>query len=741
MPGNQTNMARELRVILICDSDDQAQGLVKDLESTGFLVEVDHAVDTHSFRSEVAKSSGRDVVLLCLPNRLMPLEECVRETRRIAVAPPVICVGERNPEQLPEYLLLGAVDLIEAGATRHLKQVIERELATQVATHELEKIKHSYAELETRYQKLMNEFEAPLAYLHDGIHVFANLAYYRLFNLSMEDDIGTIPIMDLLPESEQPAVKAFLKAQKTECGSPPLEIHLQEDEPRRLKCSQVTFDGMSCVQVVFSPDKAPEDEGISRHLEHLVLFDVSSGLYSRTHFIHQIEKAAESVEVSEGVSAIHRAVVLISIENYSELAARMGLSEADSLYADVGRGIKSLISIDDLLCRYDQSTFGLLINSTDVDSLHAFISRLVGTLNEQEFYAGENQANCRLAAGSAPLGDGSAFEILTLAASNLQPSATISNQQDEIEATGQGSSRQPQPVDSPRAEALQHLDKLNHLEREIPPPYSATQHSSKDQISETRSSIDANWNAQLKSALTENRLMLNFMPIIPVDGDSRDRFSTSLSISTSHNGDIHEREFIRSARRTGFVLKLDQWIIENYEQQYQQQFPDSPNPELFIQLSSNTLFSQSKTNWLGQNISALNEGDTDIIIQFGMKSLLDNLQPAKTLIKTLEPLGFKFAINQSSEFADPFPAIGFVKPSYLILEENLSQQADSNNSSGESIRAITTRAHQENMKVIAMNVQNADQFFALKDCGIDYGQGTLFQPASTYKYKSSVMPG
>ncbi len=738
-------MARNLRVILICDSDDQVKNLSEDLQSTGFSLKVEHVTDAATLRSAIAKTSGQDVVLLCLPNRLIPLEECVRETQRVVLAPPVICIGERIAEQVPEYLLLGAADLVETGATRHLTQVIERELDAQISDCELEKFKTSYSELETRYHKLMNEFEQPLAYIHDGIHVFANLAYYRLFNLSLEDDINTIPMMDLLPESEQLAVKSLLKSQKNELDTQSLEIHLDEHDARQLKCSQVIFDGMSCIQVIFSQHEQIEEDEISKHLDHLVLFDVTSGLYSRTHFIHQIEKAAPNTDAEDSVTAIHQAVVLIAIENYTELAAQIGLSEVDSLYADVGRGIKSHISVDDLLCRYDQSTFGLLINSTDIDSLNAFISRLVDTLNEQEFYAENQKAKCKLIAGSATLNDSSAFEMLTLAANNLQPEPTKSSElgiENKIKNRTENKTEQKQrQATSTRTEALKHLDKLNRQEQAIPPPHALVKETKQRQISETRSSIDANWTAQLKSALSENRLRLNFRPIIPVDGDNRDRFSVSMSIATSHNGDIHEREFLRSAKRSGFILKLDQWIIENFQRQFQAQFPDTPKPELFIQLSSETLFTQSKTNWLGQNISALNASDSNIIIQFGMKSLLDNLQPAKLLIATLEPLGFKFAINQSSEFSDPFPAIQFVKPSYLILEEHLTQQADSNKKAGKSIGSITTRAHQENMKVIAMNVQNADQFFALKDLGIDYGQGDFFQPASTYKYKSSVMPG
>ena len=731
-------MAKYLRVILICDSDDQVKSLSEDLQSTGFSLKIEHVTDAATLRTAIAKlSSGQDVVLLCLPNRLIPLEECVHETQRVALAPPVICIGKRIAEQVPEYLLLGAADLVETGATRHLTQVIERELNAQISDCELEKIKTSYSELETRYHKLMNEFEQPLAYIHDGIHVFANLAYYRLFNLSLDDDINTIPMMDLLPESEQPAVKSLLKSQKNELDTQSLEIHLNEDDARQLKCSQVIFDGMSCIQVIFSQQVQVEEDEISKHLDHLVLFDVTSGLYSRTHFIHQIEKAANHTSVEDAVTAIHRAVVLISIENYSELAAQIGLSEVDSLYADVGRGIKSHISVDDLLCRYDQSTFGLLINSTDIDSLNAFISRLVDTLNEQEFYAEDQKARCKLIAGSATLSDGSAFEMLTFAANNLQPEPKTSSESNPEKKT----ELKQQQASSTRTDALKHLNKLNRQEQAIPPSQALVNETKQQQISETRSSIDANWTAQLKSALSENRLKVNFSPIIPVDGDNRNRFSISMSIATNHNGDIPEREFLRSAKRSGFILKLDQWIIENFQQQFQVQFPDTPEPELFIQLSSETLFTQSKTNWLGQNISTLNAGDTDVIVQFGMKSLLNNLQPAKLLIETLEPLGFKFAINQSSEFSDPFPAIQFVKPSYLILEEHLTQQADSNQASSESIGTITTKAHQENMKVIAMNVQNADQFFALKDLGIDYGQGDFFQPASTYKYKSSVMPG
>ena len=694
-------MAKRLRLILIGDPGDPDDGIPDALEAAGYSPHVHRPDSLDALREMVQRSHPPDLVLLRLPNAVAPVEEIAYEAAEKAI--PVICIGARDEGRRAEYLSLGAADFVDQADTDHLVQVIERELRRLTLSRESGKIKASYAELETRYHRLLNEFDSPLAYLHDGIHVFANAAYHRLFNLSEDDDLASIPVMDLLPEAGQPALKALLKAQKNNETPRSMALELADGEAWMLKGAPIVFDGLPCVQITLSrPGVEHHDESAS-HLDNLVIFDVASGLYSRTHFINQVEQSgAESHGVVEGV---RQAVILIFLDNFDEIATRSGLTVAEGVYAEVGRRIKSLLAVDELLCRYDQSTFGLLISCTDGDSLNALTGRLVDVLNGQDFQAAGTEVECRFRAGAALLGDCSAFEALTRAADAAK------SEEDRTTAT------------------------------RIETPLASSESTVEEEPLDVQASIDANWAAQIREALRKDRFRLRFHSLFPVNGDNRKRYRVSLLMTTVHNGDIDESSFLPSARRKGLASVLDRWLLENLLDEVRRRFPGKEVPRLFVQLSDESMFSNDSNGWILDYIQRTPALMGKLVIEFELRAVANHLHDARQIIDALRPLGCQFSIKQTPDFQDPFPALAFVRPRYLTLDPELTGSANDDDDTSATVATLAERAHASGMRVIAVRVKNVNQFFRLKDLGIDFAQGPFFNEEANYEYSSSVMPG
>ncbi len=695
-------MAKRLRVTLICGSDASGDELLQALGAAGYSPQASRPSDLEALRNLIRGSQPPDLVLLCLPNSVAPVEEIAWETTGQSI--PVICVGDRNDGKQAEYLALGAADFVDKDNTDHLLQVVERELNRLSIARESGKIRTSYAELETRYQRLLNEFDSPLAYLHDGIHVFANQAYCRLFDLSEAQDLGSIPVMDLLPESSQSALKTLLKTQRHNHSPQSIAVTLGNGENWMLKAAPIVFDGLPCVQITLTRPGAEHHAETTSHLDQLVVFDAASGLYSRTHFINQVEKAGNASPAA--IEGVRHAVILIFLENFDAIASRAGLAAADALYAETGRRIKALLAVDDLLCRYDQSTFGLLISCTDIDSLNALTERLVDTLNETTFNIDGVELQGRFHAGNALLGECSAYEALSRAA-EPKKAAEEETTATRIDAAG---------------------------------PASEADENSGEQF-DAQASIDANWAAQIREALKKDRFQLKFHALFPVNGDNRKRYRVSLLMTTVHNGNIEAQTFLPSARRKGLVEFLDRWLLENLLDQVQQQFPGKEIPRLFVQLSEESMFSSKLNAWILHYIEETPAFRGKLVIEFELRAVVNHLHEARRVIDALRPLGCQFSIKQTPDFQDPFPALAFVKPRYLTLDPDITSDAIDDEAASATVATLAQRAHASGMGVIAVNVENANQFFQLKDLGIDYAQGSFFNDEADYEYPSSVMPG
>ncbi len=705
-------MIKQLRVILICDQNDQAEEIDNILAVAGFSPEIDRIADAASLESRLSSPRPIDLVLLFLPNAFGPLDEILHQVQQTRLPPPVICIGETNPKRITDCLQLGAADHVDKDNPAHLVRVIEREMNNLAIRRESAKLKSSYAELETRYRQLVNDFEQPLAYVHDGIHMFANPAWFELFQLSPEDDLSGVPLMDLLPAEQHEQIRPLLKARDPSQPPDPLEVQL-DDETWQLKCVPVTFDGLPCVQVTLSRHQQTEDNEIARHLNHLMLFDIASGLFSRTHFIHQLERQAASSQAGEGGQ---QAVILVSLENFDDIASASRLSAADKVYAEAGREIKSLLSVDDLVCRYDQSTFGLLIRCTDLESLKTFTTRLVDALNAHQFSLDGQPVACHFAAGCALLTNSNAYEALSRAA----------------ECIHEGDRDESPEISKSSAEKV--------LETPEPDDVPAPETPATDPQASAIASIDANWAAQIREALKKNRFRLQFKTLFPVNGDNRKRYRVSLKMTTVHNGDIDEEIFLPSARRKGLTAALDQWLMDNLFRELEQQLPKVSKPKLFVQLSEDSLFNARHFHSILQRIQDAPAFQSQLVIEFTLQDLVDHLKAARTLIESLRPLGCEFSVKQSREFPDPFPALAFTRPRYLTLDPDLTGRIDDDPAASGSIQSLAQKAHEDDIRVIAVEVQNANQFFQLKDLGIDYAQGPFFHEDANYEYEASVIP-
>jgi GGDEF domain-containing protein len=230
----------------------------------------------------------------------------------------------------------------------------------------------------------LSKFEQPVAYLHDGIHVYANPAYIKLFDQSSLEELEGIPIMDLLQESEQGLFKTFLREHAHGHSEyETLKIKLivnNESIDATVECSNVFYDDEPCQQIVV---KSESDASlIAEQLSYLSIYDVSSGLYTHNHLIEQLEKVAASQVSADDPP---RALILLSLDNYNELASSLGMTETDLLYAKIGTNLKNHLSLDDLLCRYDSATFGLLTCGMEAPKLEALVRQLLNSINELLF--------------------------------------------------------------------------------------------------------------------------------------------------------------------------------------------------------------------------------------------------------------------------------------------------------------------------------------------------------------------
>ncbi|HEY5646092.1 MAG TPA: hypothetical protein VIS76_09135, partial [Pseudomonadales bacterium] len=116
-------------------------------------------------------------LLLC--NAALPeLEQYLPRLAGIAPRVPIIVINNDEPGLTPcEGMELGAADVVCGSESRHLVLAVKREIENVCQNLQLKQAKKALAEAERRCELLLSSSRASIAYVHEGMHIYANEHY------------------------------------------------------------------------------------------------------------------------------------------------------------------------------------------------------------------------------------------------------------------------------------------------------------------------------------------------------------------------------------------------------------------------------------------------------------------------------------------------------------------------------------------------------------------------------------
>src|SRR5690606_30933418 len=116
-----------------------------------------------------------------------------------------------KPELLVETMKLGAADVVPHAEKNHILLAIDRELRNLEERRRRRSLDLHLREAEKRCQLLLDSSMDAIAYVSDGMHIYANQTYLDMFGYEDVDDLMGIPLMDTVSDETQEDFKAFFK--------------------------------------------------------------------------------------------------------------------------------------------------------------------------------------------------------------------------------------------------------------------------------------------------------------------------------------------------------------------------------------------------------------------------------------------------------------------------------------------------------------------------------------------------
>ncbi|WP_043308456.1 EAL domain-containing protein [Pseudomonas sp. ML96] len=680
---------KTIRLLILEDSQNEAERLVSLFRNAGRATRV-HRITSSDNLAEALQQSW-DLLINAPSSEHLEPSEAISAIRRQAKDIPVIqLIADNDSDAVTEALMLGAQDALPQGEDERLILVANRELANLEERRARRSAEVALREAEKRCQLLLDSSVDAITYVHDGMHIYANRAYLKLFDYEDADELEGMPMIDLIASEDQGRFKDFLKNYASDEGNAELSCGgVRPDGKRfqaRMSFSPATYDGEPCIQAVIRAES--DNAELEEKLREISSQDLVTGLYNRTYFLELMDSAAQRA-VNEGQPS---SLAYIRIDRYSDAIGEVGLAGIDILLTDLANLLRGHFGDSAELARFGDDVFTVLLPGVTPQQLPEQLQPLLKKVEGHLFDVAGRTVQSTLSIGVAGL------------------SEQTSKAQDVID-------RAHRCADELEGNAIKVYNPADELA-----------------AAANRGSLVA----MIQQALENNSFRLLFQPIISLRGDSDEHYEVLLRLLSPQGEEVPAAEFLSAAKGAGLAEKLDRWVILNSVKLLSEHRSKGHSTRLFVHLSANSLQDQTLLPWLSVALKAARLPSDALVFQISETDAVTYLKQAKALSQGLAELHCKVALGQFGCALNPFNTLKHLNVDFVKVDGSFTQDL-SNADNQEALKTLLASLHAQAKLTIVPFVESASVLATLWQAGVNYIQGHYLQgPSQSMDYDFSA---
>jgi len=689
-----------IRLLIVDEGLYQAEVITSALRSSGMHVLAEHAEISEDME-EIIKQKPIDLVLFSLQLTDFTLQQaqqlirtCGRHLYIVGMA------SEVNEEMVTETMKLGAQDVICNSSLDHLALVVKRESDNIKIWRKTAKSEKELHESEKRCQSLLANSKDAIAYVHEGMHIFANNVYMELFGNTDFDELEGMPLMDMVHSDQQDELKQFLRdLSQNKNKSNSLELKLMQVSGETidgiLEFSRASFEGETCTQIVIrsQADTTELEQQISYMHQH----DLVSGLFNRQYFMEQLQQRMD--EAANGKSPSY--FLFISIDNFQGIRNTVGISGCDILINDIAKIIKQHSSENELVARFGAYSYSVLSSDKEKQNVEKNSSALLKQIEQHISETGQQSISCTCSIAI--------YSIDEISPDN--PNEIISRIErtlDKVQQNGGNDSLFYVPVSGEMSQQEEDGEIIK----------------------------------QIKYAISTDSITPLFQPIVSITGVTGERYELTKSIKTKEGNELSEEDFMPAAERSKMSKTLDRWSIITAIKQIAVAAKAERKVNIFIPLSLDGLQDATLTRWIAERIQSAKIPGEQLVFCINEVHAVNQLKAVKTLYKGLKQLHCQIVLDEFGTGLNPFQLVKHIQPDYLRINMAYIEGLAANTDNQDSIRELTIQAASMEISTILPGVSDPGMLSVIWSVGTDYVQGDFLQsPAKALNYDFSSMSG
>lgn len=683
------------RLLIINDNASEVERLLSMLRNSGHTMRSQHVPSIEGLEKLLGDQAW-DLLLAIDAAKSCDPKAALRSIKKLDKDIPAIFLTETDPDELPIALIdglkAGARDVVILDDDQHLLMVMARELGNLQERRERRTADRKLLASEKRCQQLLDSSRDAIAYVEDGMFLYANQSFAERFGYKEADDIISIPVIDIIAATDQDKYKNFMKTFK-----------FSEDDKQELALTGTRNDGSTfnidiavthavyenepCTQLLVAAQIGLDSAAVAAEIKKANNLDQLTGIYNRIYMNSALNQAVHDAAEKDKYSSLH----IISIDLYDEMRTSLGATARDSATKDLAEFIKTTLGGNGTLGRIADGEFAWLTSGTDEEQQIQQGKMLCKKVADHICQAGGKTTQVTISIGICPI-----TEKITNPDQVLDRAHTACEEVRDAGKNGSGN------------DARYFIAKLGDSNTE------------KD---------DALITEVIENTLRKDGFTLKYQPFISLQGDTTEHYEAMLHMAPDEDGKtIDTKEMFRIlGNNNDLGKKIDRWTTINAAKVLAAHHSAGHDTNLLVNISAATLRDESFPSWLKVALNTANIPAKSIMFQFSETDAANYLTHAKTFCDAMTDLNIRCSIKHFGCALDPFKTLAHLNVELVKIDGSFASDIQHKNEKPDSLRALIAQLNETRKTSIVPYVEQASLMATLWQSGAHFIQGNYIQ--------------
>ena len=680
---------------------DAKDELIKLLRQSWDIILMGNAYDlTFKNVKEILKDHDADIPIIAMlpegeityPSALTAIEQAQSQ---------LVADNDKTNVLLPLYTYWGAADAVVKNKVLRMAIRIRREHEHHQLCRELDRLKMVLNDAEQRANILIKNSKSAVAYIEDGLHIYANEPYLEMFGFDSLEDLMGVPVVDLIARNNIQDFKTFLK--NFEKGHR-TNVEFTFESVRKdnttfaakLQLAAATYDGQPCLQVIIQPNEQVNHAQLAKKLEAMERIDKTTGLFNR-HGFERLFAKLHDVIVAKNLSV---GLMAVRIDNVGKIHASVGIEGLDDVVIAVANNLQQqlteVVGIEraknGYISRFNDNMFMVIIPNVSQHDLSTLGQQLVADINNTLIEIGHRTIKTSITIGA------------TLVNASAPDTTVIINRviQAIIMAT--------------------KANKESNDDKDLFYLYDPTSFAGSD---------DSALYESLRNALEHSTFTLLYQPIYDVEKDASNMFEVFLRLPLADGTLMTPDKFLAVANNHQLMDKIDRWVlIQACKALKRYRHEVDPTARLLVHLSAVSLADATLPSFISRLIQALGTSEPGVLtVQFSEGMTIDYLAVAAKQSTELNQAGCHVGIYDFGAAVNAVEVLEFVKPQLVRLDRSYIKDL-SNNDNVKTVATVVREINARGASCLMAFIEDPAAMSAAWTVGARYLQGAYLQKAS-----------